>query len=243
MDHGPDRASSEAYRTAPKDGTRLSMESNKDDIAEIREDHTDVRGVTACDEPAAALEDAPEVVQFGVKEAAELVRAESRAGGLTDPAVFAKEPFSFADEELAQVMDDLDQDEAYADIVRIADERSGAEYLHSTTFLTVAYARHAIRARANDSAFLIAQTVRENSEIYPKPTSLEFFEFEPFGLGFDDILANAKAILADEACADIRSVTVSNGMVYLYSDKFLSEGQAQAMAQWVEVDMYLDSNK
>jgi len=85
--------------------------------------------------------------------------------------------------------------------------------------------------------------VRENSEIYPKPTSLEFFEFDPFGLKFDDVLMHMKAILAGEAYADIKPVTVSNGMVYLFSDKCLSEAQAQAMAQWVEVDMHLDSNQ
>jgi len=219
------------------------MDTNKDEGTGVRATYEGTQGVTADEMSAEAPEMEPEAARFGVKEAAELIRAESRAGGLTDPAVIAKEPFSFDDEELAEAMNALDQDEAYADIVRTADERSGAEYLHSTTFLTVAYAKLAIRARANDPAYLIVQTVRENSEIYPKPTSLEFFELEPFGLKAEDILTYVKAILADEACKDIRTATVTNGMDYLYSDKFLSAGQAQAMAQWVEVDMHLDCNK
>jgi len=220
-----------------------SMDSNTDDTTGIEEEHRDAHGATVGDELTEAPEEAPEAPRPGAKEVAEHIRTESRAAALTDPAVFAEGPFSLDEEELGRVMGDLAQDEAYADIVRTADERSGAEYLHSTTFLTVAYAKHLIRARANDPAYLIAQTVRENSEIYPKPTSLEFFEADPFGLELDDVLTYMKAILKDEACADIKPVTVSNGMVYLYSDKFLSEAQAQAMAQWVEVDMHLDSNQ
>jgi hypothetical protein len=100
-----------------------------------------------------------------------------------------------------------------------------------------------IRSQANDPTFLIAQTVRDNARIYPKPTSLEFFDCEPFCLGFDDVAAHVKTIAKDPAYADIKPVTVSNGMVYLYSDKFLSQAQAQAMAQWVEVDVHLDSNQ
>ncbi len=219
------------------------MDSNTDDTTGIEEEHRDAHGATVGDELTEAPEEAPEAPRPGAKEVAEHIRTESRAAALTDPAVFAEGPFSLDEEELGRVMGDLAQDEAYADIVRTADERSGAEYLHSTTFLTVAYAKHLIRARANDPAYLIAQTVRENSEIYPKPTSLEFFEADPFGLELDDVLTYMKAILKDEACADIKPVTVSNGMVYLYSDKFLSEAQAQAMAQWVEVDMHLDSNQ
>jgi len=219
------------------------MDTTRDEVTGVRVEHEDAQGAKVDEMSAQAPEMEPEVARFGVKEAAELIRAESRAGGLTDPAAIAKEPFSFDDEELAEAMEALDHDEAYADIVRTADERSGAEYLHSTTFLTVAYAKLAIRARADDPAYLIAQTVRENSEIYPKPTSLEFFQFEPFGLKAEDVLTYVKAILADEAYKDIRTVTVTNGMDYLYSDKFLSAGQAQAMAQWVEVDMHLDCNK
>lgn len=223
-------------------GCKHSMDRNTDDTTGI-EEQKDALGATAGDELTEAPEETPEAPRPGVKEVAEHVRTVSRAAELTDPSVFAEEPFSLDEEELARVMGDLAQDEAYADIVRTADERTGAEYLHSTTLLSVAYAKHLIRARANDPVYLIVQTVRENSEIYPKPTSLEFFEFDPFGLKFDDVLMHMKAILAGEAYADIKPVTVSNEMVYLYSDKFLSEAQAQAMAQWVEVDMHLDSNQ
>lgn len=219
------------------------MDGNTEDTTGIRGKLTDIPGATVGETPIGVSEDAPEVPRPGAKEVAGHVRTESRATALTDPAALCGEPFSLDEEELARVMGELSQDEAYADIVRTTDERTGAEYLHSTTFLTVAYAKHLIRARADDPAYLIVQTVRDNSETYPKPTSLEFFEFDPFGLEFEDILTHMKAILTDENYADIKAVEVSNRMVYLYSDKFLSQAQAQAMAQWVEVDQHLDSNQ
>jgi len=219
------------------------MDSDTDGTTGIEEGHVVAQGATVGDEPTGAPQEVPEAPRPGAKEVAGHIRAESRAAALTDPSMFSEEPFSLDEEELTRVMGDLAHDEAYADIVRTADERSGTEYLHSTVFLTVAYARHLIRAQANDPAYLIVQTVRENSEIYPRPTSLEFFRSEPFSLEFDDVVTYAKAIVDDEDCADIKSVTASNGMVHLYSDTFLSEAQALAMAQWVEVDMYLDSNQ
>jgi hypothetical protein len=224
------------------DGMQHSMDLDKDDTTGF-EEQSDVQGATVGDELTEASEATPEAPRPGAEEVAEHIRTDSRAAALTDPAVFAEEPFSLDEEELARVMGDLAEEDAYADIVRTADERSGVEYLHSTTFLTVVYAMHLIRARADDPAYLIVQTVREYSEIYPKPTSLEFFELDPFGLKPDDVRTCVKAILADEAYADIKPVTVSNGMVYLFSDRWLSEAQAQAMAQWVEVDMHLDSNQ
>jgi len=224
------------------DGTQRNMEDQSKDTNGIHEE-MGTQGAAVGEESTEATEVTPEAPRPGAKEVAEHIRTASRAADLTDPAVFADEPFSFDEEELTRVMGELAQDEAYGDIVRTADEMTGAEYLHSTTFLTVAYARHLLRSRANDPVFLIAQTVRDNARIYPRPTSLEFFECEPFDLRMDDVVTYVAAILADETYADIKPVTVSTGMVCLYSDKFLSEAQAQALAQWVEVDMHLDSNQ
>jgi hypothetical protein len=46
-----------------------------------------------------------------------------------------------------------------------------------------------------------------------------------------------------EEYADIKSVTVSSGMVCLYSDRYLTESQAMGIAQWDEVDKHLNSNQ
>lgn len=171
------------------------------------------------------------------------IRRESRAARLTAPAAFAAEPFSFTDEDLAQVWDDMMADPALADIVRTADEKTGEVYLHSLNSLSVAYARLLLRSQANDPAFLIAQTVRENSELYPRATSVEYFEFEPFCLELPEVFAHLTVMESLDEYSDIKRVTVSNGMVCLYSDRYLTEVRAQALAQWAEVDQHLNSNQ
>src|SRR5450756_549000 len=108
-------ASSEAGRTATTDGMQHSMDRKTDDTTGI-EEQKDALGATAGDELTEAPEKAPEAPRPGAKEVAEHIRMESRAAALTDPAVFAEGPFSLDEEELAQVMGDLAQDEAYADI-------------------------------------------------------------------------------------------------------------------------------
>lgn len=171
-----------------------------------------------------------------VERVVEHIRAESTAERLVDPAVFAEEPFSFTDEQLAAVWAAVEQDDRYADIVRTADERSGAGYLHSVTFLSVAFAKLTLRKQADDPKYMIASLVRENSEIFPKPTSVEFFWTDFFGMEPDDVRTTVEELLADPAYADIKPVTTSNDVMYLYSERYLEGPNAQRMAEWVEVD-------
>lgn len=184
--------------------------------------------VTAPDDPAVRV--------------AEYVRAESRAERLVDPAVFTDEPFSLTESELAQVWVQFDTEEQYADIVRTADERTGVAYLHAEYILSVPFAKLLLRKQANDPKYLIAEVVRENSEQWPRPVAASFFsDTELFNMTADEVGEAIKAMMADAAYADIKSVTTSNGAIYLYSDRFMVEPIAQRKAEWVEVeshDMY-----
>jgi len=189
---------------------------------------------------AAAL---AEAAAARVRAVVDHIRSESRAARLTSPAVFAAEPFSYTKDELEALWEAIAADPELADIVRTPDERTGEESLHCEKYLSVPYARLLLRSQANDPAFMIAQTVRDNSEIYPRPTSVAFFEFEPFSLELAEVFAHLTVMASLEEYADVKRVTVSNGMVYLYSDRFLTEPVARNMAQWDEVDKYLNSNQ
>jgi hypothetical protein len=171
------------------------------------------------------------------------IRRESRAARITSPAVFAEEPFSYDEEQLGGVWEAIASDPDLADIVRTPDEKSGAGFLHSTKYLVVPYARLLLRTQANDPVFLIAQTVRDNAETYPRPTPVTFFELDPFNLPLEEVFAHVTVMGSLEEYADIKSVTVSNGMVCLYSDRYLTESQARGIAQWDEVDKHLNSNQ
>lgn len=173
----------------------------------------------------------------------DLIRSESRSAHITSPAIFAEEPFSFTEEQLAGVWEAIASDPAFADIVRTPDEKSGVEFLHSTEYLVVPYARLLLRTQADDPVYLIAQTVRDNAQTYPRPTSVEFFESEPFNFPPEEVFAHLTVMDSLDEYADIKRFTVSNGMVCLYSDRYLTEPRAQAIAQWDEVDQHLNSNQ
>jgi len=195
------------------------------------------------DDEAAAEAAAAEEARKRLEIVTDHIRRESRAARITSPAIFAKEPFSYAGEQLEAVWEAIAGDPTYADIVRTADERSGEEFLHSTTYLVVPYARLLLRTQADDPVFLIASTVRDNSEIYPRATPVTFFELDPFNLPLDEVFAHLTVLSSLEEYSDIKTVTVSNGMVCLYSDRYLTEPRALSMAQWVEVDSHLNSNQ
>ena len=195
-------------------------------------------------EPDVDNEDAFEEAQANDPAArvAEYIRSESKAERLVDPAVFTEEPFSLTENELTQVWVQFASDEKYVDIVRTADERTGVEYLHAEYILSVAFAKLLLRKQANDPKYMIAEVVRENSELWPRPVAASFFsDTELFEMSPAEVTDTIAQIMADPAYADIKSVITSNGAVYLYSDRFMVEPIALRKAEWVEVeshDMY-----
>jgi hypothetical protein len=174
---------------------------------------------------------------------AERIRSDSGQVILTDQAIFLEEPFGFTEDELDEIWVEMVENGEYRDIVRTPDERSGTVYVHSDVLLTVPYAKLMLRTQANDPVYLIVETVRDESKIYPRPTGAAFFENEPFNLVLEDVLKHVETIKGTEGYSDIRVIHPSNGATYLYSDRYLDEAQAMPIAQWVEVDMHLDSNQ
>jgi hypothetical protein len=195
------------------------------------------------DEEAAAKAAEAEAARKRLTIVTDHIRRESRAARIVAPATFAEEPFSYTEEQLEGVWEAIAADPEFADIVRTPDEKSGAEFLHSTKYLVVPYARLLLRTQADDPVYLIAQTVRDNAQTYPRPTPVTFFELDPFNLPLEEIFAHVTVIGSLEEYADIKSVTVSNGMVCLYSDRYLTEPRAMSLAQWDEVDKHLNSNQ
>jgi hypothetical protein len=186
-----------------------------------------------------AAEEAP-APQDPLVTVVERIRADSREARLTDPDIFSGEPYGFSDEELEEIFDDMTQEENASDIVRTRDERDGKVYLHSEALLTIPYAKLVLRKQADDPVYMIVATVREHSQLYPQPLSVAVFELEPFSLVLDDVMIHAQTIRSTEAYSDIKQFETSNGVLYLYSDRYMSEEAARAKAEWVEVDQFLN---
>ena len=134
------------------------------------------------------------------------------------------------DSHLAVVLDD----ERYRD-VRLVSNSKGARYLYSEDYMTATYAVVLARAEANDPSATIVATVREESRIYPRPTRLSMFAAPVFRIDPDALGRYAHAIVAGTEYPDIKLVEASTGVIYLYSDTYLSEAWVKSTVEWEEV--------
>jgi hypothetical protein len=109
---------------------------------------------------------------------------------------------------------------------------NGIPHYYSAGSLSDTYARILIRKEENS---LIAEIVRENSAVYPRPVSLNVFEDPPFDLTREQILDCLEAMASQEEFQDILQTTTSIGTVFLYSDRYLDSTYASTLAEWLDV--------
>lgn len=106
--------------------------------------------------------------------------------------------------------------------------RDGTAYAFSEQSMTEQYAQILLRIEANDPCYTIAETVRENSRVYPRPTDIELFKYGLFDVDrskLDEYIARTQ-----ELYEDIKLVHIS-GTAYLYSDTYMNEDQAEMVAK------------
>jgi len=119
------------------------------------------------------------------------------------------------------------------DVIKLHTE--GEEpYFFSSQFMSESYARILIQKRA-DPMLLIAEIVRENSAIYPRPVPLDIFKHSPFDLTVEQIQTCLSQMAQQDDYIDIQQTTTSVGTVFLYSTLHLDPGYASMLAEWVDV--------
>ena len=128
-------------------------------------------------------------------------------------------------------------DERYSDLKLVSNSR-GLRYLYSDDHMTATYATVLARAEANDPLGTIAATVREDSRIYPRPTSLGTFSAPIFNMDVRELQRYAEEIASRPEYADIKIARASNGAIYLYSEQFLNPDWANSTVEWEEVGKY-----
>jgi len=104
----------------------------------------------------------------------------------------------------------------------------------SSQFMSESYARILIQRRA-DPMLLIAEIVRENSSIYPRPVPLDMFKHSPFDFTVEKIQAYLAQMAEWYEYSDIKQTTSSIGTVFLYSTLHLDPDYASLLAEWVDV--------
>jgi len=123
--------------------------------------------------------------------------------------------------------------EENGDVIKLHTE-GGESYFFSSQFMSESYARILIQERA-DPMRLIAEIVRENSAIYPRPVPIDMFKHLPFDLRLEEIQAYLAQMAKRDDYRDIKQTTSSIGTVFLYSTLHLDPGYASMLAEWVDV--------
>jgi hypothetical protein len=115
--------------------------------------------------------------------------------------------------------------------------KEGEPRYYSSIYMSEAYVRILLR-KEEDPLILMAETIRENSALYPRPVPLTTFVNSPFDLSREEILVCLKKMTEREEFKDIRQTTTSIGTVYLYSTLHLEADYASYLAQWLDVGQY-----
>jgi len=111
---------------------------------------------------------------------------------------------------------------------------NGIAYYYSTLNLSETYAK-ILTTKEEGPLSVIAQVVRENSEIYPRPVPLDLFKGSPFDLTQEEILDCLEEMAARREYQDIARTTTSVGTVFLYSRRHLEPDYAFTLAEWMDV--------
>lgn len=158
---------------------------------------------------------------------AEYVRAQTQQEQLVAREELTAASAEITDEELTELVGKLQHYEAYPDIETISGKDT--TYFYSSQFMSGSFARIQIRLRDQDLPALIAGSVREECQIYPRPALKSQFLEEPFSLSQQELDQALKEIEGNPDYNDIKACVTSKSTPYLYSDRHLTERHALAI--------------
>jgi hypothetical protein len=128
-------------------------------------------------------------------------------------------------ERLKAILEEMRGEARYVDLKKVAG--CNMLYFYSDMHMTDKYAALLARAADKDPCAVVADTVREESQIYPRPTNVQIFKSQVYGIPYNAIKSTIAGVLQNPEYADIRKlVHPATGAVYLYSAQHLNERDA-----------------
>lgn len=109
-------------------------------------------------------------------------------------------------------------------------------YLYSADHMTDSFAQWAFQAAENDDVVTLVENARTESKVYPRPLKAASLKNRPLYLTDERIEAAFATAQESGLYPDIRTCAASNGDVYFYSTEYLSDAQAEALAEWESVE-------
>jgi hypothetical protein len=161
-------------------------------------------------------------------EAAQLALFDDILAGVTDQALLKTEIADRKSHLEAIVREVVRENEDLNEI----SGKNGIPRYYSSRSLSETYA--GILARKGENS-LIAEIVRENSKIYPRPVPMDIFKESPFDFTQDEILDCLRKMGEDAEYQDISQTITSAGTIFLFSTQHLDLVYAATLAEWLDV--------
>ncbi len=112
--------------------------------------------------------------------------------------------------------------------------KNGLSRYYSVLAMSEAYATLLTR-KEEGPLLMMAEVIRENSAIYPRPVPIDIFMESPFNLSQEEILECLKKMREQAEYQDIAQTTTSAGTLFLYSSQHLEPDHASLLAEWLDV--------
>jgi hypothetical protein len=176
----------------------------------------------------------------GAELAASLIRRESKRGQFISQKeildeFLGREILSAHDEALEDRLERiLEKAIAEREDLRKLPGKEGIPRYYSSQWMSETYVRILV-GREGDLLRLIAETVRENSRVYPRPVPITMFREMPFGLTEEEISDCLGRMAGQKEYEDIARSITSIGTIFLYSNSHLDPDCASSIAEWTEV--------
>ncbi len=163
----------------------------------------------------------------------ETIRLNTKNVKLTKEEDFTLEPISLKADEVANRLEELTNIEGFEDVKLLKGKKTS--YYYSNKHMTESYAKLLVRVEDGDLFALIADTIRNDSKIYPRSTDIKLFTKSPYSFKEQELIGIIEQLMKTEGYEDIKESRASNNALYLYSELHLSKAYADSLTEWIEV--------
>lgn len=174
-----------------------------------------------------------EILQENLEFTAKYIRENSSKGKFIKYDDFFTEPISLKEEDKEIFFEKLFSNEKFIDIAEIKGKEN--KYFYSKKEMNDNFAKLLYRIEEKDIMNMVADRIRTDSKRYPKTTNSNVFINEPYNLSKTELAEIYNQLSSLDDYKDIKESKASNGVMCVYSDKYLSQSYADALTELQEV--------
>ncbi|MBC2855125.1 hypothetical protein H3N56_01275 [Cetobacterium sp. 2A] len=164
------------------------------------------------------------------------IREISKQGKIVKKDELLKEPLSLEASKLEDILQEMSADEEFKDILKISEKDK--EFFYSSEYVSDNYAELLVSLEEKNLVKTICEVVRRESKLYPRPTALNLFKLSPFKGTDEELEKTLEEIEKNKEYEDVKTVSATNGVIYLYSDLYMTKPHARGLCEWVEVEQF-----